>query len=118
MDSSVARRASFLVAQNLRDDPNVIRRLLELYAEHILPNKSCLRKTKRTGLFPKMQFWNDPQLFGTSCACCVSTLPEVKEQQELQLQLGDDTAATAGTICGRYYYYDDGNDISTTAEKQ
>ena len=41
---------------DLHDDPNVIRRLLKLHAEYILPGKTWLRKKEKTGLFPKMQF--------------------------------------------------------------
>ena len=51
-------------------------------------------------------------------SCCrVSTLPEVKDQQELQQHSGD-TRRLWVLLLAVQYYFDYGNDTSTTAEKQ
>ena len=47
-------------------------------------------------------------------ACCVSTLHEVKEQQELQQHSGD-TAAAVGTKLWQHYF--DYGDVTSTVEK-
>jgi hypothetical protein len=49
---------------DLRDDPNVIRRLLELHAEYFAW-QVLTQIDEMDWIVPENAVWNDPQLFGT-----------------------------------------------------